>query len=258
MSFFNQMLASIGIGSAKVDTRLNKASVRVGESLDGVVHIQGGNAPQDISSIYLGLMTQYLKQQGDSTVRVNALVEKWNIVRPLTVQPGQQVEVPFSVQIPLFSPVSLGRTPIWLKTGLDVDNAIDPGDKDTLQILPHPSMEAVLEAVKGMGFWFKEATCEYSSRLGGALPFVQEIEFRPGGSGFRGVKELELVCFVNPHGVEVIVEVDRRAKGLQGLFEAALDLDERKQRLNLSREVLAGGPQRIADQIASVIQRLAG
>jgi sporulation-control protein len=257
MSFFNQMLASIGIGSARVDTRLSKASVRVGESLEGVVHIQGGNAPQDISSIYLGLMTQYLKKQGDSTVRVNTLVEKWHISSPLKVQPGQKVEVPFSVQIPLFSPVSLGRTPIWLQTGLDIDNAIDPGDKDTLQILPHPSMEAVLEAVKGMGFWFKEATCEYSAWGDWEMDFVQEIEFHPG-SGFRGVKELELVCFVKPHEVEVIVEVDRRARGLTGLFAEALDLDERKQRLHFSREALARGPRHIAEQISGVIERLAG
>jgi len=257
MSFFNQMLASIGIGSAKVDTRLARANVRVGGALDGVVYIQGGNAPQDISSIYLGLMTQYLKKQGDSTARVNTLVEKWDISRPLTVQPGQRVEVPFSVQIPLYSPVSLGRTPIWLQTGLDIDNAVDPGDKDTLQILPHPSMEAVLEAVKGMGFSFKDSTCEYTAWGDWEMPFVQEIEFHPS-SGFRGVKELELVCFVNPHGVEVIVEVDRRARGLAGVFAEALDLNERKQRLNFSREALAGGPRHIAEQIASVIERLAG
>jgi sporulation-control protein len=257
MSFFNQMLASIGIGSARVDTRLARASVRVGEKLEGVVHIQGGNAQQDISSIYLGLMTQYLKEQGDSTVRVNTAVEKWQISSPLTIHPGEQREVPFSVQIPLNAPVSLGRVPIWLQTGLDIDNAIDPGDKDTLQLQPHPYMQAVLEAVKGMGFWFKESTCEYSPRLGRGLPFVQEIEFHPG-SGFRGVKELELVCFVNPTNVDVIVEVDRRAKGLKGLFEAALDLDERKQMVRFSREDLERGGQHIANQIASVIQRHAG
>jgi sporulation-control protein len=257
MSFFNQMLASIGIGSAKVDTRLSRASVRVGEKLDGVIHIQGGNAQQDISSIYLGLMTQYLKAQGDSTVRVNTTVEKWQISSPRTVHPGERVEVPFSVQIPLNAPVSLGRALIWLQTGLDIDNAIDPGDKDSFQVMPHPYMEAVLGAVKGMGFRFKESTCEYSPRLGRGLPFVQEIEFYPG-AGFRGVKELELVCYVNPTGVEVIVEVDRRAKGLKGLFETALELDERKQLVRFSREQLERDPRHVADQIASVIERHAG
>lgn len=257
MSFFNQVLASIGIGSARVDTRLARDMVRVGEKLEGVIHIQGGNAQQDISSIYLALMTQYLKEQGDSTVRVNTAVEKWKISSPLTVRSGEKVEVPFSVQVPLSSPVSLGRTRIWLQTGLDIDNAIDPGDKDSLQVMPHPYMEAVLEAVKSLGFRFKESTCEYSSRLGRGLPFVQEIEFYPGGS-FSGVKELELVCYVNPTGVEVIVEVDRRAKGLKGLFEAALDMDERKQLVRLSRQDLESGSRHVASQIASVIERHAG
>jgi sporulation-control protein len=257
MSFFNQVLASIGIGSAKVDTVLSRSMVRVGDKLEGAVHIQGGNAQQDISSIYLALMTQYIQQQGDSTTRVNTAVGRWEVSSPLSIRPGQKVEVPFSVPVPLNAPVSLGRTPLWLQTGLDIDNAVDPGDKDRLQVLPHPYMEAVLEAVKDMGFMFKEATCEHNRRLGRGAPFVQEIEFRPGSGGGR-VKELELVCFVNPTGVEVLVEVDRRAKGLQGLLETALDMDERKQFLRLSREELEQGSKYIRGQLANIINQLAG
>lgn len=72
-----------------------------------------------------------------------------------------------------------------LKTGLDIDSAVDPGDTDRLEVLPHPHMQAVLDAVAGMGFQPKASTCEYSSRLGRGVPFVQEFEFYPSPR-FRG------------------------------------------------------------------------
>ncbi len=253
MSFFNKMMASVGIGSAKVDTRLRNSSVRVGEKLEGVVHIKGGSTEQQVDSIYLHLMTQYLKEQGDSTVKVNTSLGKWQVSAPFTIGAGQEREVPFSFVVPLNTPVTVGKVPVWLKTGLDIDNAVDPGDTDRLEVLPHPHMKAVLDAVASMGFHPKGATCEYSSRLGQGVPFVQEFEFYPSGR-FSGVKELELVFFVKPDGVELIVEVDRRARGFGGLLEAALEMDERKQRVSFSASELSGGRQYIADQLGGIIE----
>jgi sporulation-control protein len=68
------------------------------------------------------------------------------------------------------------------------------------------------------------------------------------------VKELELVFFVKPDGVELIVEVDRRARGFGGLLEAALEMDERKQRVSFSASELSGGRQYIADQLGGIIE----
>lgn len=255
MSLFNQMLASVGIGSAKVDTRLRSSRARVGEPLEGIVHIQGGSTEQRIDTIYLHLMTQYTREQGDSTVTVNTAVEKWQIASPFTIGAGESKEVPFSFALPLRTPVTAGRSRTWLQTGLDISSAIDPGDKDRLEVLPHPFMQAVLDAVAGMGFQSKTVTCEYSSRLGRGLPFVQEFEFYPSSS-FRGsIKELELVFFVEPGSVDVIVEVDRRARGLSGFFEQALDMDERQQLARFSQQELERGPRHIADRISSIIER---
>lgn len=41
MSFFNKMLASIGIGGAKVDTKLEKSAYTAGETIRGQVEIYG-------------------------------------------------------------------------------------------------------------------------------------------------------------------------------------------------------------------------
>lgn len=48
MSFFNKMLASIGIGFAKVDTRLEKSSLRRRND-QGEVAVYGGNGNLQIN-----------------------------------------------------------------------------------------------------------------------------------------------------------------------------------------------------------------
>ena len=62
MSIFNKVLASVGIGSAKVDTVLEKNLYTAGETVYGKVVIQGGNTEQEIDSINLALKTKYLKE----------------------------------------------------------------------------------------------------------------------------------------------------------------------------------------------------
>jgi sporulation-control protein len=258
MSVFNKLLASVGIGSAKVDTLLDRTTLRVGETLEGEVHIKGGSTEQQIDSIYLHLMTRYSKQQGDNTTYINVSLAELEVAKPFTLRPGQQIDVPVSLTVPLTTPVTMGRIPVWLKTGLDIDYAIDPKDTDQLEILPHPNMEQVLRAVTHMGFRPKTTTCEYNPRLARGVPFVQELEFYPPPSYGIGIRELELVFFHNPQGLEVLFEVDRRGRGLGGLVQRALDMDERWHRLHLSQEELGRGRDYLVQQLSSTLAKLAG
>jgi sporulation-control protein len=257
MSVFDKLLASVGIGSARVDTRLDRTTVRVGDTLEGEVNIKGGSTEQQIDSIYLHLMTQYSKEQGDNTTQVNFALAQVEVAKPFTIRPGQQVDVPVTLTVPLTTPVTMGRVPVWLKTGLDIDYAIDPKDTDRLEILPHPSMERVLSAVTHMGFRPKASTCEYHARLGREVPFVQEFEFHPPPSYSIGIRELELMFFLNPKGLEVLVEVDRRGRGLGGLMQRALDMDDRWHRLRFSQEELSRGREYIAQQLSTTLSQLA-
>jgi sporulation-control protein len=43
MPFFKRILASVGIGGAKVDTRLEDSRYFAGNEVRGVVYIQGGS-----------------------------------------------------------------------------------------------------------------------------------------------------------------------------------------------------------------------
>lgn len=62
---FGKLKASLGIGAAKVDTVLHNMSLSQGETLEGTVHIQGGDVEQQIDAIKLKLCTQ-VKEESDS------------------------------------------------------------------------------------------------------------------------------------------------------------------------------------------------
>ncbi len=253
------MLASVGIGSARVDTLLDRTTVRVGETLEGEVNIKGGSTEQQIDSIYLHLMTRYSAPQGNNSDHsVNYSLAQLEVASPFTLRPGQQLDVPVRLTVPLTTPVTMGRIPVWLKTGLDIDYAIDPKDTDQLEILPHPNMEQVLRAVTHMGFRPKTTTCERRTRLSRGVPFVQEIEFLPSATYAIGIRELELIFFLNPHGLEVLVEVDRRGRGLSGLMQRALDRDERRHRLHFSQEELGRGRDYLVQQLSATLSKLSG
>lgn len=253
MSFFKKVLASVGIGSAKVDTRLETETVRVGGPLRGRVQIQGGQMEQQIDSIYLYLKTQYVKEEKDRKVTQNAEVAKFRITDGFLLQPGETREIPFDFTVPDHTPVTLRRSPVWIETGLDIKMAVDPTDRDPIEIMPHEHMQTVLDALDELGFRLREVTNDYAPRLGKPLPFVQEFEYVPT-THFRGrLDELEVLFFVKGDDLELLLQVDRRARGLQGLFAEAMNMDESFVRLTLPGHELRRGTRIVAERLKELI-----
>jgi len=257
MSFFNKMLASVGIGAAEIDTHLEKASYHPGEEIRGMVHIRGGNVEQKVDHIYIKVMTEYIKEHDDKKVKETCTIAKYHVADRLLVRQGERLEIPFSFPLPLETPMTLSRQPVWIQTGLDIDNAIDPNDRDYIEVTPHPYATVVLQAAQELGFRFKEATCEYHPRLGRSVPFVQEIEFYPGREFSSRVEELEFIFNLERDGIHVLVEVDRRGRGFSGWLERSFDMDERTAWLSLSRSDLQRGNRYVADMLGDLIYRQA-
>lgn len=252
MSFFNRMMASVGIGNAKVDTRLDNAQLRQGDDVSGTVYIQGGSVEQAVSNIYIQIVTEYIQERDDRKTSHSCILANFKVADAFTIGVNEKKEIPFSFPLPLETPLTVGRHPVWLRTGLDIEMAVDPTDNDFVQVLPHPYTEMVLEAAGSLGFRLKSALCE-ASRLGRNVPFVQEIEFYPGASYGGRMKELELIFFPRPGALDVLVEVDRRARGVMGFLEAAFEMDERKQMLRLTEADFAQGTRGIASRLAEMI-----
>ena len=92
------------------------------------------------------------------------------------------------------------------------------------------------------GFTLRQAENEYAPRKGAPLPFVQQLEFRPGGRYAGRLEELELIFKLHSDdALDVLVELDRRAGGLGGLLESALEMNERVSRLPVTRSDVERG-----------------
>jgi sporulation-control protein len=254
MAFFNKVFASIGIGSATVDTKLEKETVFPGEEINGVVEVKGGNVEQQIDVIHLSIHTTYLKEMDDKKFTKTALIDQYRLNEPFTIQPKETKQIPFSFRLPIDTPVSLGRTKVWVSTGLDIKNSIDPTDKDYLKVQPSQLTEAVISAVSDLGFRLREVDCEEAPyRLRRRLPFVQEFEFVPVSGSFRGkLDELEIVFFpVSNSETEIYMQVDRKARGLAGFLSEAMEMDESHVRFTVHSSDLSS----IREKVGSIIQK---
>lgn len=254
MSFFNKVFASVGIGSASVDTKLEKDTYMPGETIKGVVEIKGGKVDQNVDEIYLTLNTTYLKESDDRKYTVTAAIERFRLTTPFTIKENERKEIPFTFQLPYDTPLTIGRSKVWVSTGLDIKGGVDPSDQDQLKVVPNQLMYAVFNAVENLGFRIRDADCEEAPRrLRGRLPFVQEFEYIPTSGPFRGrLDELEVVFIPSGHGaLDILLQVDRRARGLSGLFSEAMGTDETNVRLTVTETDIPY----LAQKIQSVIQR---
>jgi len=253
MSFVSKFLASIGIGSAKVDTRIFRSQLVPGGNVEGIVQIRGGNVEQSIGSIYLSLLTTYLQKQGDNKVTVQTEIGRYRLTQSLVIQPNEVKEIPFSFRLPLDTPITIGKTRVWVQTGLDIKNALDPSDQDYISIVPTPLMDAFLRSLNELGFYLRNADCEQAKGIfRNRLPFIQEFEFVPATGPFKGkLDELEVVFLPNDNGLQVLMEVDRKARGLAGLLTKALEMDESLVRFTVTERDLPN----LTGLIYSVIDR---
>lgn len=214
-----KMLSRVGIGAAKVDAELPKTSYELGESGEAQINIRGGSAEQEVDRVYLALLTTYEIETEDGHTTSTAVIDKFKTSEPFTIGPDQEKSFSVSFRVPYHAPISMGRSRVWIKTGLDVDWSVDPDDEDAIQVQPDARMRALFDAIESLGFGMHTAKCKQGERLF-SRPYAQEFAFRPSGDGpYAGrVNELELICDPSPEQVQVVVELDRRAGGLLGAF----------------------------------------
>ncbi|WP_027409205.1 sporulation protein [Anoxybacteroides tepidamans] len=252
MSLFHKMLASIGIGAAKVDAKLVSERLMIGDEVEGVVEITGGHIEQEIDHIYVSLYATYTVEVDDRKTTSHALIGKWKITDKFVIGIHEKRHIPFRFTLPIDTPISVGKTKVWLHTGLDIKQALDPTDQDYIRVEPTPVMNAVLAAMERLGFRLREAECKKAS---GAqrLPFVQEFEYVPKSGTFRGkLDEVEIVFVsTSKEETEVRMQIDRRVRGLGSLLAEALDLDESYIRFRATKADIPQLPEKLSRVIAT-------
>jgi sporulation-control protein len=197
-------LASLGIGAAQVDTRLNQQTFYAGDSVQGVVFIQGGQAEQQIDDIYLYLVIHYLR----NNKKTSFILQEYQLSKSFVIQANETKEIPFQIHLPLVTPMSTGSYPIYLKTGLDIKMAIDPSDEDLIEVLPHPTVQNCLKQIEDSEFILYQIYNQYDP---GAKPFgfQQVFQFRPIGRYHGYIDELNVVFNLSDSEVLMNLEMIR-------------------------------------------------
>lgn len=213
---FGKLKASLGIGAAKVDTVLENMSVMQGDVLRGTVHIKGGDVEQQIDAISLKLCTEMKVESDESTSYQDFILAKLQAVEPFVIQANETKQVPFELRLDDETPITAlnahkNQCHVWLETTLDIDFAIDPKDRDFVEVQPLPVVAKILSAIEQAGFGMVKADVEKGFLRGGNFSSksgcYQEIEFR--NNGFINKKEIELSFILDGQWVHCLAEVDR-------------------------------------------------
>lgn len=244
MSFFKKVMASVGIGAARVDLIPDRQEYRLGEEMQGKLVIYSGDLDQTVDMIYLHLKMD--TKQGDERIVRNVASVK--ITDGFTIQANSpRREFTFTYRLPYNIPVSSNRLRYTLSVGMDIKNALDPRDVEPVRILPSLEMEAVLGALNRMGFVHK-----YDS---GEIDYgAQKFEFYPTNFMRGKLDDLEVTFSQNTNTLNLYLEIDRKARGLSGLFMEALELDERHTRLAIPASELVNGGRPDTERAAQLLK----
>lgn len=209
---------------------------------------------QEIRFVEVQVVTDYEVEHDDHKVRHDHVLARHRVSDAFALEPGEERSFRFSMRLPHTTPVTVKGQRVWVHTELDISGGVDSGDKDPLTVGPAPLMQRVLDGMVQLGFHLNEARCEKGR--GAGVPFVQEFEFRPTGGFYRGrVDEVDVVLRGDEGGLDVLLEVDRKARGFGGFLAEAFDADERYVRLHFDGSEAAYGPDHFAQRLHGAMER---
>ncbi|MCC5893221.1 sporulation protein [Exiguobacterium sp.] len=254
---FKKLLSSIGVGAATVDTRLADSHCEPGGTLEGVVHVKGGNVEQSVDRIYIFFNTLYKHEVNDKATYSTFTIEKISLNEaPFLIGPDEVKEIPFTIDVPFNTPLSVSQSKSWIETGLDIAQAVDPKDEDAIVVKPNTTQQVVLDALDAIGFRLKKADTEMlpARHRSGRLPIAQELEYSPNGTRFdRKLDEIEVVLLQDESSLDLLIQVDKSVHNLGSLFADLSGTDESTHRLSYGNDELT--IDHVRRDVESLIER---
>ncbi|MER7761059.1 sporulation protein [Streptomyces sp. NPDC097619] len=204
---FRKLLSALGVGAPEVETVLDSVAVRPGGELSGTVTVRGGTVDVAVDRLAVELVVRF-EGHGQEARYLHRMAEQVPAAG-FTLAAGEVRTERFAFVLPLTLPLThaegrpLKGAYCAVRTELAVDNAVDRGDLDEVQVHALPSQEAVLRSFAALGFRYEEAEVKPGTAHGSRqdTPWWQEIElafpagYRPG--------TLELLLQVLPEELDV-------------------------------------------------------
>ncbi|SFJ01726.1 sporulation protein [Thermoflavimicrobium dichotomicum] len=174
---FETLLASLGVGSAKIDLILDKPYVTAGEKVTGKIIVKGGSTEQTIE----GLSVNF-KMESHQAANLNKITEKIAAIsiseEPFTVQPDEIKTFPFHFTCPNHIPFSSISTKYFFDSDLEILRGIDSHDRDYIKVLPTGMTKLFLDGLDLLGFKPKwEALTPEQGRWGQIIHFQPTTHF---------------------------------------------------------------------------------
>jgi sporulation-control protein len=145
------------------------------------------------------------------------------------VSKGDNLKLPFKFILNKQTPFSTMKTPVWIHTGLDIKNVLDPKDNDSLRVNAGPYLQAVLDAFERLDLVIYRVV-NVEDFYDSSLPFLQQIEFRPTGSYKYELNYIKVMYVLHEASLELIMYVSKNAKDL--------DLEDKKIRFYIEYNTL--------------------
>lgn len=231
---FKKVLASIGIGAAKVDTVLHTEHLLPGQKFSAEVIITAGDVEQDISGLELALMTKVKVESDEGEYFADHVLDKWSIVDQRTLQPGEVLRIPFEARLHSETPITeisqgLNQSVVWIATGLNIDFALDATDRDPVYVYPNEAVKTFMLAMEKLGYKLVKSDVEKgylrTSNFNSTSGCYQELEYKPAGLNVFGPKEVELSFVPEALKTHVLIEVDRMF-GSDGYADLTIEHDQ--------------------------------
>lgn len=260
MQPFKKLKASIGIGTAKIDTQLETLEVQLGDSLKGQLQVTGGEVSQEIDDIYIAVKTQYKKPSLESAYYTDGTVCQFKLSDSFTIDAGETKNIPFSISLPLYTPITKGISVLWLKTELAIHHSVHQEDEDYLVVTPLPLMQSVLDSLAAIGFEIQEVGCENGS-LAGIWPwdteFYQVFRFIPTKEIFGGKIDHINVVFnpLSEDEIKVVLEVNQKSDNLLSTIKDELGLDVSKIHLAVQKAKVPSLEQILTDSLLTKLDQ---
>lgn len=243
---FRTFLSALGVNAPRVETIVDTPSVRPGDTLRCTVHVQGGGADVEIERLRLDLVVRAEDMEEDGST---AWKNPYTIVEAdlggFRLPAGETLAHPVALDVPWDMPLTHERgrplrgARVAVRTELSIDNALDKGDFDEVQVHALPAQDMVFQVYEDLGFRFHESEVKIMAARWKNMedrrpsPYWQELDFFFPPSWNQGAYELEtvLVTFdgeldVHPGGYPAVTL--RYADQDRAAWTAAIDQHIRK------------------------------